>query len=101
MAKLGATASDIESMELAIVRQPGAGDVIPGGAGLRKVRFPYARQGKRGGGRTIYYLVQGEMLLLITAYAKADRGDVTADEMRLFRALVKELIDDQEDETGP
>lgn len=55
LAKVGATDSDIESMEREIAVNPDVGDVIAGTGGLRKVRFGFGRSGKRGGGRTIYY----------------------------------------------
>lgn len=34
---------------------PEAGDLIPGGGGIRKIRFAIQGKGKRGGGRLIYY----------------------------------------------
>lgn len=40
-----------------IANNPMAGDVIPGGGGLRKVRWTAAGRGKRGGARVIYYNV--------------------------------------------
>ena len=51
---------------------PEAGDVIPGTAGLRKVRWARQGMGKRGGARVIYFnrLENGEIWLLIV-YAKA------------------------------
>ncbi|HEY5071309.1 MAG TPA: hypothetical protein VII63_04680 [Caulobacteraceae bacterium] len=58
------------------------------------MRFGYGRLGKRGGGRTIYYLFSGELIGLITAYAKADKIDVTAAEVRQFLALIEDLSDD-------
>jgi hypothetical protein len=90
--KLGATAGDTARMEQAIVADPSQGDVIPGTGGLRKIRFAYGGTGKSGGGRTIYYVLEGDVLILITAYAKVDRSDVTAAEKRLFRTLIEELI---------
>lgn len=91
--KLGAATRDIVQMEQAIVADPSRGDVIPGAGGLRKIRFAYGGVGKSGGGRTIYYVLEGDVLILITAYAEVDKSDVTADEKRLFRALIEELID--------
>ncbi len=35
--------------------QPGAGKVIPGSGGLRKVRWAVKGHGKRGGARVIYF----------------------------------------------
>lgn len=51
---------------------PEAGDVIPGTAGLRKVRWSRQGMGKRGGVRVIYFnqLEEGVIWLLIV-YAKA------------------------------
>ncbi len=51
---------------------PEAGDVIPGTAGLRKVRWARQGMGKRGGVRVIYFnrLEEGVIWLLIV-YAKA------------------------------
>jgi len=38
-----------------IAANPLAGDVIPGTAGLRKIRWSRQGMGKRGGARVIYY----------------------------------------------
>lgn len=92
--KLGASAEDITAMENAIALSPDAGDVIPGTHGLRKIRFGYARAGKRGGGRTVYFAkTEAEVVYLIFAYAKVDATDLTADQRKLFGELVKELKD--------
>ena len=55
-----------------IALNPLAGDVIPGGGGIRKVRWAASGRGKRGGARVIYYNVmrQGTIWLLM-AYTKA------------------------------
>lgn len=90
--KLGATDANLDAMELDIAANPQSGDVIAGTDGLRKARFPYGNTGKRGGGRVIYYvLLEDEKIYLITAYAKVDQADLTTEEKRLFRTLVKEL----------
>lgn len=90
--KLGATERDIEAMEIDICHHPDAGAVIPGSGGLRKVRFGFASRGKRGGGRTIYYaMTQDGLIYLLFAYAKGDQEDLTADQKRMFKVLIKEL----------
>ena len=65
---------DAERMEFIdwIADNPLAGDVIPGAAPLRKVRWTRAGMGKSSGARVIYYtrLPQGD-LVLIAVYAKA------------------------------
>lgn len=54
-----------------LASNPLAGDVIPAGGGLRKVRWSRSGMGKRGGTRVIYYntLHEGYIWLLI-AYTK-------------------------------
>ena len=49
--------SPAECMELGVylAKQPQCGDVIPGGKGLRKVRWMARQRGKRGGARVIYF----------------------------------------------
>lgn len=94
--KLGASEEDIMEMEYAIALNPAAGDLIPDSGGMRKMRFPFSRGGKSGGGRTIYYvLTDDNLIILITAYAKVDKEDLTAKERKLFKGLVKEMIDGQ------
>jgi hypothetical protein len=90
--KLGASDADITVMENMIAADPAVGDVIPGSGGMRKVRFGYAGKGDRGGGRTIYYVVlDGDTTYLLVTYPKVDKDDLTAKELKLFKALVKEL----------
>lgn len=91
--KLGAVDADFDEVEREIATNPEVGDVIKGSGGLRKARFGYGQVGKSGGGRTIYYVVtEDDVAYLLTAYAKVDKEDLTADELRLFKALIKELL---------
>ena len=56
---------------------PLSGDVIPGADGARKIRWGRAGSGKSGGARVIYFnLTEQEVVLLIAAYAKADRTNM-------------------------
>lgn len=60
-----------------IAANPLTGDVIPGADGARKVRWSRAGTGKSGGARVIYFnLTEQEVVLLIAAYAKADRDNM-------------------------
>lgn len=66
-----------------IARNPLAGDVIPGADGARKVRWSRAGSGKSGGVRVIYFnLTDAEVVLLIAAYAKAERTNMTPADIR-------------------
>ncbi|MBU0748450.1 MAG: type II toxin-antitoxin system RelE/ParE family toxin, partial [Gammaproteobacteria bacterium] len=59
------------------------GDVIPGGGGMRKVRWMVAGKGKRGGARVIYitFLEAGELALL-SVYTKAERENMLPSEVK-------------------
>lgn len=93
LAKLGASKADLDAIEPMIAANPEAGDVIKGSGGLRKIRFAYGTAGKSGGGRTIYYVLVGaDQAYLLTAYPKVDKDDLTADELKMFKALIKELL---------
>jgi hypothetical protein len=90
--KLGASKSDIEEMETAVLADPEAGDVIPGTGGIRKVRFAMAGRGKRGGGRAIYFVWWAEdVVFMLAAYAKADQSDLSEAQKKALTALAKEL----------
>ena len=60
-----------------IATNPLAGDVIPAADGARKVRWGRAGSGKSSGARVIYYnLSEQEVVLLVAAYAKAERANM-------------------------
>ena len=51
-------------------------------------------KGKRGGARVIYfYLSKNERIYLITAYRKSDKENLTADDLKAFRNLIKIIKD--------
>lgn len=66
-----------------IAANPMAGDVIPGADGARKVRWGRSGSGKSGGARVIYFnLTEQEVVLLVAAYAKADRTNMLPAEIK-------------------
>jgi hypothetical protein len=73
---------------------PDAGDLIRGGAGLRKLRWSVQGRGKRGGARVIYYWhVPKHYIYLIYAYAKSQREDLNPQQIKLLGELMKDLKD--------
>ncbi|MFF7708469.1 transcriptional regulator [Pseudomonas sp. NPDC007930] len=65
-----------------IAANPLAADVIPGAEGARKVRWARAGSGKSGGARVIYFsVIEDEIVLLVTVYAKADRSSMSPAEI--------------------
>jgi hypothetical protein len=94
--RLGASASEIGRLEQTIANNPEAGAVIPGLGGVRKLRFALGGKGKRSGGRAIYFLMVSEDLaVMLFAYAKSDKEDMTPAEKKVALALMKEITDDQ------
>ena len=76
-------------MEAAIVADPAAAPVVQGTGGLRKLRWAGAGRGKRGGIRTIYFRQAGpEAIYLLTAYAKADREDLSPADRKVLTRIV-------------
>jgi hypothetical protein len=83
-------------LQIALMANPTAGDVIEGTGGLRKLRFADARRGKgkRGGLRVIhYYWAGGPEFWLFTLYDKGEMADLTSRQRVAFNQLLKtELI---------
>lgn len=81
---------EYRQVQLALVARPTAGAVIAGTGGLRKLRSGATGRGKRGGLRLIYYWHQRSgRLLLLLAYAKNERDDLTGEQKALLRAIVE------------
>ena len=68
---------------------PEAGDLIPHGRGLRKLRRPLPGRGKSGGARVIYYHINDENLIyLVFAYAKNRQENLTKDQLKQLGKLL-------------
>jgi hypothetical protein len=78
-------------LQLRLVANPDAGDLIPRSGGLRKIRVGVAGRGKRGGARVIYYWVTARsQIYLLLAYAKNAQEDLSEQQLRTLRTLVKQ-----------
>lgn len=93
--RIGASVVDASALERSIAANPEAGDVIQGLGGIRKIRFGIGNRGKQGGGRAIYFLMlSDDTALMLTAYAKNEKADLSSADRRALLTLVKELTDD-------
>jgi mRNA-degrading endonuclease RelE of RelBE toxin-antitoxin system len=73
--------------------RPDRGTVIAGSGGLRKIRWQGSSRGKRGGIRVVYYWARDRhRILMLVAYAKADTDDLTGDQLKVLRRVVKEAF---------
>ncbi len=80
---------DLAEMQNTLLENPSAGDLIPGGRGLRKLRVPLSGRGKRGGARVIYYhWVSKEQCYLVFAYAKNVAADLTQEQLHRLAAVI-------------
>lgn len=84
--------SDDEYRELqaALVLRPDAGAVIPGGGGIRKIRWNASGRGKRGGSRIIYYWVTTQdRILMLFIYAKNESDNLTPEQLKTLKQIVE------------
>jgi hypothetical protein len=83
---------EFRALQLALYDNPDAGDVIPGAAGLRKIRIARAAHGKRGGARAYYYWhAPGRTIWLLYLHAK-NVAPPTKDQERELATRARELI---------
>ena len=88
------TDEDLRKMQNVLLVAPDAGDLIRGGAGLRKLRWSAQGRGKRGGARVIYYWhVPGDRIYLIYGYVKSRSEDLTAHQLKVLREFMKDIDD--------
>lgn len=88
-----------EALQRCLADNPKAGDVIPGGGGIRKLRFARPGMGKRGGVRVIYYFMDKRGLVtLLTLYAKSNQENLSPRELKLWAEAVEAINQTLEDE---
>lgn len=86
--RLKVTAKNFATLKSDLLKDPLAGDLIPNGNGLRKIRMPLGNQGKRGGARVIYYNVIKDMILLIFIYAKSEQANLTHSQLEKLKGIL-------------
>ena len=82
------------SLQATLALRPEAGRIIPGGGGVRKVRWAWRGHGKRGGLRLIYYWQRAaDRLWMLLVYPKSERDDLSPEQLGQLRILVKEFLE--------
>lgn len=91
--QLSSTLSEEEYrlFQATLLDRPDAGKVIPGGGGLRKIRWAVEGRGKSGGVRVIYYwfTARGTILLLFM-YPKNVQDNLTQDQLKQLKKIIEE-----------
>lgn len=78
------------ALQTHLAQNPGAGAVIRGGGGLRKIRWGAKGHGKRGGVRIIYYRwVARDRISMLFLYAKNERDDLSAGQLKQLRQALE------------
>jgi mRNA-degrading endonuclease RelE of RelBE toxin-antitoxin system len=78
-------------LQTMLVLRPDAGRLIPGGGGLRKIRWGTYDRGKRGGVRVIYFwAVQQDQIVMLLIYAKSEQDDLNATQLKVLRRIIEE-----------
>lgn len=84
---------DYRGMQWLLAINPEAGPVIPGGGGIRKLRWKVHGKGKSGGIRVIYYVyARDQKIYLLYPYRKSKQEDLTNKQLKELRKYVKEGV---------
>ena len=90
--ELGLTDEALRELQNVLLNEPKTGDVIQGTGGLRKIRIPMTNKGKSGGSRVIYVDIElKEIIYFINVYTKNEKEDLTEEEKKAFKAIVKKM----------
>ena len=92
--ELGLKDEDLRELKQVLLPNPKKGASIAGTGGLRKIRIPMENRGKgkRGGARVLYVDVEiKELIYFINVYSKDEKDDLSEDEKKAFRAVIKFL----------
>lgn len=82
---------DYRKFQNVLILNPKSGKIIKGSGGLRKIRWSIPGKGKSGGVRVIYYYVmKEEIILMLLIYPKSERDDLTKEQQKILKSLVKE-----------
>jgi len=81
---------EYRELQAMLVDRPDAGSLIPGGSGLRKIRWSASGHGKRGGARIIYYwATPQERILMLYIYAKNETENLTPGQTKTLKQIVE------------
>jgi hypothetical protein len=85
------TDSDLRGLQGALAIRPGMGSMLVAGGGLRKIRWTRQGKGKSGGVRVIdYWEVAADQILMLFAFAKGERVDLTSAQLKTLRQIARE-----------
>ena len=72
-------------------------DSLDNAGKIKKIRIEFREHGKRGGTRIIFFdFIVGDETYLLDVYSKDNKEDVSHEEVKLYKELVKELEEEYE-----
>ena len=93
--EIGLNDDDLRALQIMLLKDPSSGPIIEGTGGIRKVRFPLENKGKSRSVRVCYTdFEEYEVTYLITAFAKKEQENLTDDEKKVLKKMVKALKDE-------
>ncbi len=91
-AEIGLGEEELLKLQVFLLKDPQAGPVMEGTGGIRKVRFPLEKRGKSHSVRVCYTdFEEYEVIYLITAFTKKEQDNLTDEEKKVLKKLVKSL----------
>ncbi|MCG6307032.1 type II toxin-antitoxin system RelE/ParE family toxin [Vibrio alginolyticus] len=85
------TDEEFRALQSDIIKNPEMGSLIVGTGGLRKVRLAGDSKGKSGGYRTIYLLIQPDVVYLVLLYKKGRKDSLTQKEKNLLKEVSRSI----------
>ena len=90
--EIGLGDEELRLLQLMLLKDPESGPVMEGTGGIRKVRFPMENKGKSKSLRVCYTdFSEYEVIYLITAFEKKEQENLTSEEKKVLKKLVKSL----------
>jgi len=87
--RCGLTEEALAELAIALCSNPKLGDVVQGTGGLRKLRWALPYKGKSGSVRVVYVdFAVFEKIYFISAYAKNEKDNITANEKKNIKKLI-------------
>ncbi len=83
------TDDEYRALQWFLLAQPGAGDVVRGSGGVRKVRWAAQGKGKSGGVRVIdHWKPSAREIWMLTVYSKGERATIPG---HVLRQIAEEI----------
>jgi len=86
------SADSLELLYDYLTINPRAGDIIRGSGGLRKIRWQSNNKGKSGGARVLYHYSNDVLIIIIAAFSKSEKVNITQAEKNELKKLIPKLI---------